>query len=221
MGEGSCPDSSLYRPISDAEPLATRLAYATFHPYALRLMKWRLLFVALVFGVDCTTSNVKPLGPPMPARLIGCAVAFFSQTPPPYEYVDIASVRARCRYSTDRIGCEDDLRAKACALGGDTVYGFARAATRDHTLVSAKVAYRRKRAADVAAGPALCTPACGAGQKCEDGECVPACSPNCGSPNVCGPGKSCGSFGKAVETETATAPVSPLPPTLDPPTVAP
>jgi len=34
------------------------------------------------------------------------------------------------------------LRARACALGGDTVYGFARAATRDHTFVSAKVARR-------------------------------------------------------------------------------
>jgi len=179
-------------------------------------MKWRLPFLALVSVGACTTSNVKPLGPTMPARPMGCAVAFFSHTPPPYEYVDIASVKARCRYSTDRIGCEDELHAKACALGGDTVYGFARAATRDHTLVSAKVAYRRKRGADVAAGPTPCAPACGAGQKCEDGECVPACSPNCGSPNLCGPGKSCGSIEKAAETETATEPISPLPRSLEP-----
>jgi hypothetical protein len=181
-------------------------------------MSFRLLFVAMAVASigACTTSNVKALGPPMPAKPIGCAVTFFSPNPPPYEYVDIASVKARCRYSTDRIGCEDELRVKACALGGDTVYGFARAATRDHTLVSAKVAYRRKRGPDVEAGRASCAPACGAGQKCEDGECVPACSPNCGAPTLCAAGQSCGSVEKAAETETPTAPVSPLPRSLDP-----
>jgi hypothetical protein len=174
-------------------------------------MKCRPLFLAVVSVGACSTSNVKPLGPPVPARPVGCAVAFFSRTPPPYDYVDIASVKARCRYSTDRIGCEDELRAKACALGGDTVYGFARAATRDHTLVSATVAYRRKRGADVASGPALCTPACGAGQKCEDGECVPACSPNCGSPSPCVAGQNCGSVEKATENEMPIERISPLP----------
>jgi hypothetical protein len=179
-------------------------------------MNCRLLVLAGVCLGACTTSNVKPLGPPMPARPIGCAVAFFSRSAPPYEYVDIASVKARCRYSTDQIACEDELHKKACALGGDTVYGFARAATRDHTLVSAKVAYRRKSGADVAAGPALCAPACAANQKCEDGECVPACSPNCGSPAACATGKNCGSVEKAAETEMKTEPISPLPPSREP-----
>ena len=185
------------------------------HPYDLSLMKCRPLLLAVVSLGACSTSNVKRLGPPMPARPIGCAVNFFARTPPPYETVDIASVNARCRYSTDQIGCEHELHVKACALGGDTVYGFARAATRDHTLVSAKVAYRRKRGQDVAAGPALCTPACGGGQKCEDGECVPACSPNCAPPSVCPPGKSCGAV-ENPETEKATEPISPLPRTPDP-----
>jgi len=179
-------------------------------------MKCRLLFLAVVSTGACTTSNVKPLGPPMPARPIGCAVAFFSRTPPPYEYVDIASVKARCRYSTDRIGCEDELRAKACALGGDTVYGFARAATRDHTLVSAKVAYRRKSGVDVAAGPAQCVPACGSGQKCEDGECVPACSPTCAPANPCAAGKSCVPVENPAETEKAADPIAPLPRSPEP-----
>jgi hypothetical protein len=174
-------------------------------------MKCRLLCLAVVSLGACTTSNVRPLGPPMPARPLGCAVEFFSRTPPPYEYIDIASVKARCRYSTDRIACEDELRAKACALGGDTVYGFARAATRDHTLVSATVAYRRKGHADTAARPAACAPACRAGQKCEDGECVPACSPNCGSPSRCATGQSCGAVEKANESETKEDPISPLP----------
>ena len=178
-------------------------------------MKCRPLVLAVISVAACSTSNVKPLGPPMPARPIGCAVAFFSRTPPPYEYVDIASVKARCRYSTDRIGCEAELRVQACALGGDTVYGFARAATRDHTLVSAKVAYRRRGAAEAAAKPASCTPACGAGQKCEDGECVPACSPNCAPRNVCAAGKNCGSI-ENPETEAATEPISPLPRSVEP-----
>jgi hypothetical protein len=179
-------------------------------------MKCRLLFLAVVSIGACTTSNVKPLGPPMPSRPVGCAVEFFSRTPPPYEYVDIASVKTRCRYSTDRIACEDELHAKACALGGDTVYGFARAATRDHTLVSATVAYRRKGRAEAAARPAACAPACGAGQKCEDGECVPTCSPNCGSPSRCAAGQSCGAIEKASETDTKGEPISPLPPPVDP-----
>ena len=151
-------------PISDGEPGAPACARRVS---SLRLssMKCRLLSLAVVAVGACSTSNVKPLGPPMPARPVGCAVAFFSRTPPPYEYIDIASVKARCRYSADRIGCEDELRAKACALGGDTVYGFARAATRDHTLVSAKVAYRRKSGADLAAGPAQCAPACGSEER--------------------------------------------------------
>jgi hypothetical protein len=187
-----------------------------FIPTLLSLMSWRPLALAVVSVGACTTSNVKPLGPPMPARPMGCAVEFFSRTPPPYEYVDIASVKARCRYSTDRIGCEDELRAKACALGGDTVYGFARAATRDHTLVSAKVAYRRKGSAEIAARPAPCVPACGAGHKCEDGECVPACSPNCGSPRACGAGQSCAAADKATELEPAPEPIAPLPRSVEP-----
>ena len=183
-------------------------------------MSFRLLFIGMAMAgasvAACATQNVKPLGPPMPARPVGCAVTFFSRTPPPYDYIDIASVKTRCRYSTDRIACEDELRAKACALGGDTVYGFARAATRDHTLVSAKVAYRRKRGAEIEAGRAPCAPPCGTAQKCEDGECVPSCSPNCGSANLCAAGQSCGSVGKAAETETANEPVSPLPRSLAP-----
>jgi len=179
-------------------------------------MKCRLLLLAVVSAGACSTSNVKPLGPPMPARPIGCAVVFFSQTPPPYEYVDIASVNERCRYSTDRIGCETELRAKACALGGDTVYGFARAATRDHTLVSARIAYRRKSGADLAAGSALCAPACSAAQKCEEGECVPACSPHCGTPQLCGAGANCTSENPVETTEKAADPIAPLPPSVEP-----
>jgi len=178
-------------------------------------MTCRPLLMAVVFLGACSTANVKPLGPPMPARPIGCAVAFFARTPPPYETIDIASVNARCRYSTDQVGCEHELHVKACALGGDTVYGFARAATRDHTLVSAKVAYRRKGRLDVGAGPALCTPACSGGQKCEDGECVPGCSPNCAPSNPCAPGKNCSSV-ENPETETATQPISPLPRSPEP-----
>jgi hypothetical protein len=179
-------------------------------------MKCRLLLLAVLSVGACSTSNVKPLGPPMPARPIGCAVAFYSRTAPPYEYVDIASVNARCRYSTDRIGCEAELHAKACALGGDTVYGFARAATRDHTLVSARIAYRRKGHADLAAAQATCVPACGSSHKCEDGECVPACSPNCGLSNRCVAGQSCGTVEDPGKTETAAEPIAPLPRSLEP-----
>jgi hypothetical protein len=183
-------------------------------------MKWQVALLAAMSAIACASSDVKPLGPPMPARPVGCAVAFFARTPPTYEYVDIASVQARCRYSTDRIGCADELRVRACALGGDTVYGFARAATRDHTLVSARVAYRR-RGAEVASQPVRCSPACGTGQKCEEGECVPACSPYCSQAQLCQAQQTCGGAEKPAADST---PVSPLPdapsesPSPDPPT---
>jgi hypothetical protein len=153
-------------------------------------MKCLLLLLAVVSAAACAGSDVKPLGSPRPEKPAGCAVAFFSHTNPTYDYVDIAKVETRCRYSTDRIGCADELRAKACKLGGDTVYNFARAATRDHTLVSARIAYRRGGPAD--APPAvLCSPACGTGLKCEEGECVPACSPNCSPSQLCQAGQEC------------------------------
>ena len=141
-------------------------------------MKYRVLLLAVMSAGACAGSSTSH-GPPLKARPAGCSIAFFAKTPPTYPYVDIATVRTRCRYTTDRIGCTDELRSQACALGGDTVYGFARAATRDHTLVLAKVAYRRGGPVDAPSTTAKCTPACGSGMKCEEGECVPACSPNC------------------------------------------
>jgi hypothetical protein len=162
-------------------------------------MKCRVLFLAVISAAGCAGSNERQ-GPPLQARPAGCAVAFFAKTPPTYAYVDIKTVRTRCRYSTDRIGCEDELRKEACALGGDTVYNFARAATRDHTLVSARVAYRRGGPADASAGP-KCTPACGQGLKCEEGECVPACSPNCSPAQICQAQHTCGTSEKPAAPE--------------------
>lgn len=162
-------------------------------------MKCRGLLLAVISAGACAGSSSNH-GPPREARPAGCAVAFFTKTPPTYAYVDIDTVRTRCRYTTDRVGCEDELRSKACALGGDTVYGFARAATRDHTLVSARIAYRRGGPADVPAGSS-CTPACGSGLKCEEGECVPACSPNCSPVQSCAATHTCGTEEKPAEPE--------------------
>jgi hypothetical protein len=169
-------------------------------------MKCRTLLLAVIAAGACADSNSMH-GPPMKARPAGCAVSFFTKTQPTYEYVDIATVRTRCRYSTDRIGCADELRSKACALGGDTVYGFARAATRDHTLVSARIAYRRGGAVDVSARQPQCMPACGSGMKCEEGECVPSCSPNCSPAQLCQARHTCGTSETPAEPEA----VSPSP----------
>jgi hypothetical protein len=172
-------------------------------------MKCHVLLVAALAAGACASSDVKPLGPRRPAKPVGCAVAFFARTPPTYEYADIASVQARCRYSTDRIGCIDQLRVKACSLGGDTVYGFARAATREHTLVSARVAYRRG-GSNVPAGAAPCAPACGPSLRCEDGECVPTCSPNCSQSQICQARRTCGT------SENTAEPPESVPPLPDP-----
>jgi hypothetical protein len=102
-----------------------------------------LALVVVVNTGACTTADIEHVGPQRPAKPLGCAVEIFSSSNPPYEFIDIASVKARCRRSSPNRYCADEVRAKACALGGDTVYGFARGATRDYTMVSATVAYRR------------------------------------------------------------------------------
>lgn len=103
-----------------------------------------LLALVVVVNIGaCTTADIEHVGPQRPAKPLGCAVEIFSSSDPPYEFIDIASVKARCRRSSPNRYCADEVRAKACALGGDTVYGFARGATRDYTMVSATVAYRR------------------------------------------------------------------------------
>jgi hypothetical protein len=196
-----------------------RLASDGFKP-TLSAMKYHVLLGVVAVGA-CASSNVKPLGPRRDAKPIGCAVSFFPGDLPNYEYVDIASVQTRCRYSTNRVGCADELRAAACSLGGDTVYGFARAATRDHTLVSAKVAYRRK-GADVQASAVTCAPACGPGLKCEEGECVPSCSPNCTDSQMCRARGTCGmANASAAESTRPALPPEPAPAATAPETVTP
>jgi hypothetical protein len=139
----------------------------------------------------CASPEVKPLGPTRPARATGCQVEFFAGSTPSYAYVDIASVQARCRYSAGRSGCLDDLRTKACALGGDTVYGVAKGMTRDYTLVQATIAYRSSASYAEASPSAPCSPACGPGFICADEECIPDCSPRCGSGETCNAMRVC------------------------------
>src|SRR5262245_907761 len=105
-------------------------------------MKYSVLPALVVLLGSCAGSEVTQIGPPRPSKPVGCPVEIFAGTMPTYAYVDIASVQTRCHHSYGRKACLENLRSKACALGGDTVYGFAQGQTRDYSLIAATVAVR-------------------------------------------------------------------------------
>jgi len=109
-----------------------------------------VLVLAAVLGSACVGSGIEAtmIGPARPAREVGCSVRVVFADKAPYPHVDIASVRADCavsgRYGG---GCLAALQDKACALGGDTIYGMSEV-LRDqpaYSEVSATVAARTDR----------------------------------------------------------------------------
>ena len=146
-----------------------------------------------VLALGCVSAEVTPIGPSRPAREAGCPVQLFPSSRPTYEYVDIASVRAECHNGSSRTACIDELRAQACAAGGDTVYAFSEGYRAEYTLISATIAYRNDSTATgiAASGRApvaeahSCTPICSPGFACTSGVCIPQCNPACEAGEVC------------------------------------
>jgi hypothetical protein len=166
--------------------------------------------VGLLFslaGVASCGSQVTTLGPRRPARPAGCAVELVSGTPS-WPVVDLASARVKCM-ETGRADCLADLRAHACAAGGDTVYDLKEHTEQHVTSMTARLASRSQPdaggpapSADAGA-TAACTPICSPGFECQDGRCIPLCNPACGPSEICNEHRTC---------EPAPAPPPPAPP---------
>jgi hypothetical protein len=107
-------------------------------------MSSRAARVALVLvpllSPGCISSEVRLTTKRQPARSDGCDVAVYPTTKPPYATEDLADDRASCVLS--RGHCIDRLRADACEVGADTVYGFGEVKQTMQTTISATLARR-------------------------------------------------------------------------------
>jgi hypothetical protein len=174
-----------------------------------------VIVLSLAVG-GCVSSEVTPLGPMLPRRPGGCRVQVFP-TVPPYPYVNIAAVTARCHHGAGRSACLDLLDFKTCDVGGDTLYGLSEIQVGSHTQISATIAYRALPgdttvaappvAAPAAAppppavpppppppepvAPGACEPICSPGFACEGGKCIPQCNPPCEAGEICSRRRLC------------------------------
>jgi hypothetical protein len=155
-----------------------------------------------VLAISCVDSEVTLIAPRRPARPEHCPVQLFPTTHPSYPSVDLASVRATCDNVVGRDACVEQLRMQACAVGGDTVYGFAEGVNPNGgggTFISATVAARSEvsPASAGAAAPAVdaaadgCTPICSPGFACRGGQCIPQCNPACEPTEICNRHRTC------------------------------
>jgi hypothetical protein len=166
------------------------------------------LFAVLVAVSGCLSSEVTQLGPTGPAKAAGCPLALFPSREPDYPIADIAYVHVECYYTGARSRCLEALQERACAMGGDTIYGVKETATEQTIGMSAVVARRdmsapRSRPAAAlatAAAPDGCTPPCSPGFACQERACIPQCNPRCDAGEVCNNHRTC---------ERAAAPARP------------
>src|SRR3954468_7482217 len=132
-----------------------------------------LIVAALVtLSFSCVNSEVTPIGTTYPSRAPGCTVNVFPSTRPDYDYVDVASARAKCHFTYGRSACIDQLKEDACKAGGDTVYAFSEGVMGEFTMISATLA--RKTKPNKVAAPAA-EPAAVPASAPSDG-CDPPCS---------------------------------------------
>jgi hypothetical protein len=163
-----------------------------------------VLVLAVVLAASCASpAVVAPNAPRRPARPENCPVQLFPTTRPTYPAVDLQSVEVVCNRALGRAACIEKLRIKSCAVGGDTLYGFAEGINPDGAgmFISASVAVRSEASpassnagtpapVDDAAG-AGCTPICSPGFACKAGQCIPECNPACEPAESCNRHRTC------------------------------
>jgi hypothetical protein len=137
--------------------------------------------VALITFVGCVESELTPLGPARPAQFEPCDITLLTARQPDYPFVDLALVRASCPAPFGRKQCMEEIRRRACAVGGETVYGVKE--TDDGCSMTGTIAAR-----DLSA---MCTPLCSPGFACQGTVCVPQCNPACETGEVCNRHRSC------------------------------
>jgi hypothetical protein len=163
-----------------------------------------VLVLAVVLAASCASpAVVAPNAPRRPARPESCPVQLFPTTHPTYPTVDLQSVDVVCNRALGRAACLEKLRIQSCAVGGDTLYGFAEGINPDGAgmFISATVAARGDASpassnagtpapADDAVG-AGCTPICSPGFACQAGRCIPECNPACEPTEICNRHRTC------------------------------
>jgi hypothetical protein len=163
-----------------------------------------VVVLAVVWAASCAGSGVvPPPASPRPAGTESCLVQLFPTTRPTYPFVDLQSVEVLCNRALGRTACVEKLRIKSCAIGGDTLYGFAEGITPDGAglSISASVAvHPEARPASSGAGTATlidaaagagCTPICSPGFACQVGQCIPQCNPACEPTEICNRHRTC------------------------------
>jgi hypothetical protein len=152
----------------------------------------------LIAAVSCVGSTFTLLGPARPARDASCTPSLFPARKPDYPFVDIAYVNANCLQMAGRAACMDELRSRACSLGGDTIYGLQE--SQNGSYLTATVAARDTSAQVRSAAAAECAPPCSPGFACQAAVCVPQCNPACEAGEVCNRHRSCESRAQSSET---------------------
>lgn len=161
-----------------------------------------ILLIALLppsFAAGCVRSEVTPLGQTYPARPENCEVDVFPSTTPRYPWVDVASVETKCHFTAGRSACIERLKAEACKVGADAVYGFAETKIPEYTVLTATLARKTHETParvstggpDSAVAAERCAPPCSPGYQCEGDTCKPLCNPPCPEGSVCGSDRSC------------------------------
>jgi hypothetical protein len=87
----------------------------------------------------CVDIEVRMLGPQLPSRPAGCTLEVFPGGKPPFITTAVASAGVSC---SARDKCVDALRKHACAVGADTIYGFAESIEGGFTHINATFAIR-------------------------------------------------------------------------------
>jgi len=177
-------------------------------------MTWLRIYACFATGiiltVACVTSEVSRLNDATyPAKAEDCPIKIFPSTTPDYEWEDIASVKAHCHGVVGRDGCVQEIREKACALGGDTVYGFTDGESGEVTILIATVAIKtgdaREKIGETPSKPPAapepsvaepsvaggCSPPCSPGYACSDGTCMGLCNPPCPEGARCNQQRMC------------------------------
>jgi hypothetical protein len=109
-----------------------------------------------LLSLACVSSEVRLTTLRQPQKPDGCEVAVFSKTKPPYPVEDLAVDRASCLISRNH--CVERLRADACLVGADTVYGFEEVEEPMQTIIQGTLSRRSGPAAPAVPGPPALAP---------------------------------------------------------------
>jgi hypothetical protein len=171
------------------------------------------LFAATLALAACAKPETTLIGKTYPDRGVNCEVVVLPDNPT-RGVENIATTAAKCHMWKGRSACIEKLKAEACRVGADLVYGFREGRTGkdgEFHLITATLALARAAAPTSAPTSGsgdeqpqdACNPPCSPGYLCQAGSCQAQCNPPCSPGYACGQDRTC----KAESTNaTASAP---------------